>query len=63
MSKQPTRAGAVDFSLDLLTMVVLNRLKNAGTIDDFKGRGKEARIKKPNMSRYTPVKNDVNTTN
>ena len=48
MSKQqPTRTGAVEFTGAFLSTFILNQLKRAGEILDFKGQGEEAKIKKP----------------
>ena len=61
MSKQPTRAGVIDFTYDLLGIATLNALKKAGEILDFKGEGKQAKIKKPGTTRFTDVTNKENT--
>ena len=60
MSKQPTRSGAADFSYDLLTTVVLNNLKRAGEILDFKGSKEKAKIKKPGTKSYTKAVSKTN---
>jgi hypothetical protein len=61
MSKrQPTRSGALDFSYDLLTTVVLNRMKNDGDIDDFKGSKEKAKIKRPGTKSYTKAVSKTN---
>lgn len=61
MSKQPTRAGAIDFTYDVLGIATLNALKKAREILDFKGEGEQAKIKRPGTTRFTPVKNKENT--
>ena len=54
-NKQPTRSGAIDFSFELLTTAILNQLKNLGIIEDFKGQGGKAKIKKVGKKSFTKV--------
>jgi hypothetical protein len=54
-NKQPTRSGARDFSFELLTTAILNQLKNLGEIEDFKGQGEKATIKKVGKKTFTKV--------
>ena len=59
-NKQPTRSGARDFTFELLTTAILNQLKNLGIIDDFKGQGQNAKIKKPGKKTFTKVSAKAN---